>query len=395
MTHYWMLVGPVLALCATSVSADCAPWEFGDGFHPVVGAQPTIRLEAARLPRDGAILYGTIANPTRDEDGRGRTDFLVTKVLREGQGKAPTKLVLSAYLPVEDSKKPPHYLMFCDRDEGQLAAYRGIRLTGGARSVEYVKKALALDLKKPADSVAFYFAHLEDADPEVAKDAFYGVATASDRDLFAAAHKFSAQKLRAWLKNPKTPAGRLYLYGQLLVACGKQDDAKYLRELLESEEERYADADDGILLGYVWLKPKEGWKLLHARIADGKKDVLCRLHALRVARYVFQTQPTESRAKFVKAMRGAMRHPDLADVPIESLRQARVWDLTDAVLKLYGKKEFEWTTIRRAIIRYALSCPTQEPKDFLLARRRDAKDLVDEAEELLKDEDNAKKASRK
>jgi hypothetical protein len=153
------------------------------------------------------------------------------------------------------------------------------------------------------------------------------VGQASNRGIFAAAHTFSAAKSRAWLKSPKTSRGRLYLYAQLLGACGKKE-LPFLRELLANKDERYEGATDGLLLGRVWANPKEGWKQLHSMLADNKQGFRRRLAALRVARFMHQTQPTETRAKFVKAMRAAMRHPDTADIPIEDLRLARILDLS-------------------------------------------------------------------
>src|SRR5439155_9926372 len=133
----WLLITPLMALWAAPASADCALPTEGEGFRSF--SKPTIRLEASRLERDGLILYGTVANPSYDKDGKGRTDFLVTSVLREGKVKAPAKLVLASYVPVEDPKKPPHYLVFCGPDKDGLDPYRGVRLKGGPRSLEYGK----------------------------------------------------------------------------------------------------------------------------------------------------------------------------------------------------------------------------------------------------------------
>jgi hypothetical protein len=393
MTRSLVLTAAILTLCAPGAPADCALFPgVGEGLNKPWTT--TIRQKAAGLTSDGAILYGRIAHPRREKEEEERTDFLVEAVQRQGKVKPPAKLVLSRCLEIEDAKNPPRYLLFCDREEGKFDPFSGIRLSGGAKSVDYVKKVLSLDPKKPAEHAAFYFAYLEDADPEVTRDAFLEMALASDRAILAAAHAFSAEKLRAWLKAPKTPAHRLSLYGQLLGACGKDEDAKLLRHLLASDEERYVHATDGLLLGYVWLRPNEGWKTLYEILADRKKDILTRFNAVRVARFVQQTQPTETRSKFIKAMRTAMRREDMADIPIDELRKARIWALTDEVLKLYGKKGFDGPLLRRAIIRYALSCePTKATKDFLAARGRDAKELVAEVEEGLNAE--AKKQSRK
>lgn len=379
----YLLAAAVFVMCGMSALATPIPSGIGEGLHKHVGSR-SIRQEAAELPRGGAILYGRVTIPTSDKDGTERADFLTETVLREGKVKVPAKLVLPHFLAVEDPKSPPRYLVFCECDEKKIDPYRGMPLTGGAKSLAYVKKALAMGPKSSVDQLPFFFAHLDDADPEIAKDAFVELSLASDRAILAAAHTFSAVKLRAWMKNPKTPYRRLYLYAQLLGACGKKE-LPFLRGLLANRDERYEGATDGIMLGCVWASPKEGWNLLHSTFRDRKMGFRQRFAAVRVARYMRETQPTETRANFVKAMRAAMRDPELADIPIEELRRARIWDLTPEVLKMYDRKPFDNPLVKRAIIRYALCCePTDATKSFLDARRRDNKEMVEDSEEALK-----------
>src|SRR5262245_34785299 len=228
MKRIFSLLGLLAAIAfATAPAPACSLCE-GSG----LSSSLTLRQEAA-LSTSRIILHGTIANPSFDNEGKGgKTDFVVKTALREDKAvKTPAKLVLSRYLPVDDPKNPPHYLLFCDVDGKRIDPYRGVPLRGGQRSADYVKKALACDPKKPADNLAFFFAHLDDADPEVSRDAFLEFARASDADVLRAAAKLDADKLRTWLKDPKLPSIRVSVYALLLGACGKEDDAKYLRGL--------------------------------------------------------------------------------------------------------------------------------------------------------------------
>jgi hypothetical protein len=171
----------------------------------------------------------------------------------------------------------------------------------------------------------------------------------------------------------------------LLGACGKDEDAKTLRELLDSEEERYTAASDGILAGYVQLKPKEGWELARALLADGRKPLLTRLGVVRTLRFYHGAKPKESRPQILKAMRAMLGQGELADVAVEDLRRWQEWDLTDDVLKCYGRKGYDAPIVKRAIVRYALSCPSSKAtKDFLTARRGEDRDMVEEVEEGLR-----------
>lgn len=376
------VIGCGMALLASVAPVPACSLCEGQGFVQ----SPTFRQEAA-LPTARLILHGTVANPMLSNDGKGgKTDFTIKTILREDKAvKAPAKLILDRYLPVDDAKSPPHYLLFCDVDGKKVDPYRGVPLKGGTKTVDYVKEALKLDTKKPTDSLAFFFARLDDADPEVARDAFLEFAKAADADILAAASKMSATKLRGWLDDPKTPTVCLNVYALLLGACGKEADAKYLRELLDSKEERYTAAADGILAGYIQLKPKEGWEMLHTILADGRKPLLQRLGVLRTLRFFHGAQPKQTRPQLVKAMKVLLAQGDMADLAIEDLRRYEVWDLTDEVLKRYGQKGYDAPLIKRAIIRYTLCCkPTETTKAFLTTRRADDRELVDEVEEFLK-----------
>src|SRR5262249_37622966 len=154
-------------------------------------------------------------------------------------------------------------------------------------------------------------------------------------DVLKAASKLDAAKLRGWLKDPKAPSIRVSVYSMLLGACGKEEDAKYLRELLDSTEERNTGASDGILAGYVQLKPKEGWELARSILADGRKPLLTRIGVVRMMRFYHRAQPKEAQTQILKSMRVVLDQGDLADLAVEDLRCMKLWDLTADVLKCY------------------------------------------------------------
>jgi hypothetical protein len=346
---------------------------------------PTFRQEAA-LQSARVILHGTISNPRVSTDGiRGQTDFTIKTVLRSAPAiKGKEKLVLDRFLPV-DKGESPHYLLFCDVETGKIDPYRGLKIKGES-TVAYVKKALELSAG-PVDPVAnltFYFRYLDDADPEVARDAFLEFAKANDVDLARAAPKLDADKLRNWIKAPKTVPAQVGVYALLLGAFSKPSDADFLRSLLDSKEERYQAAFDGLLAGYIHIRPKEGWTLIHAILADGHKSLPMRLAVLRTLRFYQGSQPKESRPQILKAMRTVIEQGELADLAFEDLRRWQLWDLTADVLKRYGEKGFDAPLMKRAIIRYALCCKKPEAAEFVKARRATESELVQEVEESLK-----------
>ena len=370
----------VLARGVTAVEACslCGP-------EGILNRSPTFRQEA-KLAMARVIVHGEIANPRTSGTGlTGQTDFLIKTTLRnDPEMKGKKSLILPRYLPISDKDKPPQYLLFCDIEKNKLDPYRGI-LVQSASTVTYVKKALALDPKDPVANLVFFFDYLDDADPEVSKDAFYEFASANDADIARAAPKLDAEKLRKWVKDPKTSPARIGVYALLLGACGKESDIELLRTLLDSKEERYTAAADGLLAGYMQKKPTEGWTLLNATLADGRKPLLLRLAVLRALRFYNGSQPKETRPHLLKVMKTLIDQGELADLAIEDLRLWQIWDLTADVLKLQGRKGIDSPLMQKAIIRYALcATPTKDSRDFLVKARKDDPESVQDVEEGLK-----------
>jgi hypothetical protein len=175
------------------------------------------------------------------------------------------------------------------------------------------------------------------------------------------------------------------LYAFLLGGCGNDQDAAYLRGILKDPSERMLNAYDGILGGYIHLKPKEGWDLAVAMLKDGHQPFQQRLGVVRALQFYHGWQPAESRAHVLKSLAAMLEQGELADVAIEDLRRWEMWDLTHEVLAVYGKKGYSGPIIRRTIVRYALCCKdSKEATHFIEARRKDDPELVKDEEESLK-----------
>ncbi len=346
---------------------------------------PTFR-EEARQSGARLILAGTLENPRLGPGGSGTTDLRVTDVLRKDDWLAGRKVVeVPRYLAVSDAKNPPRFLLFCDVFKDRLDPYRGVPVAGAA-TVDYVKKAMALDPADRAANLSFFFNYLENPDPEVARDAFLEFAKASDAEIARAAPKLSPDKLRGWLKSPQTPPERLNLYALLLGACGTPADADLLAAMLRDGSERSTAAFDGLLAGYIHLRPREGWQLAVDTLSDGKRSLPVRLAAVRTLRFFHGSRPTESRSNVLRAESAILRQGDLADMAVEDLRRWKVWDLTPDVLALYGRtgQPFDAPIMKRAIVRYALSCNGRDDARRFVADRRAAEpDLVRDVEESL------------
>ncbi|MFM7150950.1 MAG: hypothetical protein ACKO23_14005 [Gemmataceae bacterium] len=344
-------------------------------------SSPTLRQEAA-YPSAKIMLLGEITNSRTTGGTAGETDFLIKKVLRKHPLiRDKSKLVLPRYLPINDPKHPPQYLLFCDVDGEKLDPYRGILLVQ-KDSPEYVEQALSMTQRDPAQQLEFYFRYLDHADPEISRDAFFEFAKARDQDILKAGKAFSADKVRSWVKDPATPAQKLGLYALLLGICGKDEDVDYLKSLLRSGEERHVQAADGILAGFMQQKPREGWDFLISTLKDDKQSLLLRLAMIRAVRFNFNADPKKNRKHLVDAMEVLLRQGDMADIAIEDLRNLGVWDHSRLILSLFGKEGYKSPLVKRSIIRYALSAETSPEIQAFLAQRKqqdadDYQDVVD------------------
>lgn len=343
---------------------------------------PTFRQEAAQASAR-LILYGTLGNPQIKGGGNGSTDLNIQTILRDDPSLTnKKKLELPRYVPVSDPKNPPRFLVFCDVFQDKLDPYRGIPIKEPA-AVDYLKKSLALDPKDRAGNLLFFFDYLDAADPEVARDAFLEFSKATDQEIGQVAPRLSAERLRKWLEDPKTPVERLGLYAFLLGGCGHVRDAALLRSLLKDTSERVVNAYDGILSGLIHLDPKEGWNWLHATLRDGKTPLPVRLAVVRTLRFYHGWQPQETRPQVLAALAGMLAQGELADLAVEDLRRWKMWDLTTQVLALNGQKGFDAPLMQRALVRYALSCDDGTCRQFVAGRRRHDPEMVKEVQESL------------
>ncbi len=250
--------------------------------------------------------------------------------------------------------------------------------------MEYVRKIMKLDAKDVEGNLLFFFRYLDSPDTEIARDAFLEFAKAGDQDIARVAGKLDPKKLRGWLEDKRTPAERLSVYALLLGACGGEADARFLQGLLNETDERIVNAYDGILGGYIHLKPREGWALAHDLLRDGRKPLPIRLAVARTVSFFHGARPKESREDVLKCLDAMIAQGELADIAVEDMRRWEIRDRTRDILALYGKKGYDAPLMQRAIVRYALSCKDDaSARAFLDERRRADPELVKDVEESL------------
>jgi hypothetical protein len=101
-----------------------------------------------------------------------------------------------------------------------------------------------------------------------------------------------------------------------------------------------------------------------------------------------------SKKDCVSAVCTLLEQSDIADLAIEDLRKWHCWDRADQVLAVVKSDAFKESIVRRAVLRFCLQCKDNKAAQAYVAERRkaDAK-AVEEAEELLKLEQDTVKAT--
>ncbi len=135
------------------------------------------------------------------------------------------------------------------------------------------------------------------------------------------------------------------------------------------------------------LDPKEGWAYLQSILTDEKRDFLLRYAVLRTARFFRDYRPDVIQPDAVAdAVAALLDQKDIADMAVEELRKWGEWRFSDRIFALFSRPGFQERIIRRAILRYALSCPPGDARaaEFIAARKKEDAQWVDEVAELLR-----------
>ena len=109
-----------------------------------------------------------------------------------------------------------------------------------------------------------------------------------------------------------------------------------------------------------------------------------RLSAIGAVRFFQAGRGAECKADVLKCCAALLPHGDFADQAIEDLRRWGYWELTADVLAQFAKPTHAAPIVKRCIVRYALTCPTEEAKRFVAAVRQAEPKLVEAVEEQLK-----------
>jgi len=371
----------LLALVATTGLA-CSTAALGMGFrcvHRTPLAQEVASAEIVVVGHLGAAHAAPAGN------GAGTTQFVIRQVLK---GRAlldnQKTIVLPRYLPDEKSQ----FLVFADMPLGFLDVYRGLPIPGKADElVDYLIGAVGVLHAPPLIKLGYHFRFLNHPNDEIAQDARLPFDFEKPRELLAAAPSFDPDRLVGWLLDARTPEWRRDLFGYLLGLSRRPEDAELLRRLWEEQmapkRESATKSYSGLLAGYCLTAPTVGVEFAGAVMTDAKREFTQRYSALRALRFAMEASNDVDRTKVFLHLQTALAQNDFADLVIEDLRRNRHWNRPDLVLDLYGKPGLE-PIVRRAVLRYALSCPDPLAKAFIVQVRAKDPERVADVEDLLR-----------
>jgi len=325
------------------------------------------------------IVYGRIANPKLDAAGSGTTEFHFEKIIKDDPAFPRHKQVLlSRYLPILDTKEPTRYVMFFKAPK-DAQPYTGRQVTS-VGLLDFIN-----DLQRYRDDPLHLLLHagkhLDNADAQIADEAFLAFAKADDKLVGQAAKRLAPATLRKLIKTPDLEPERLSMFAYLLGACGEANDADLLRSLLTDPAQRNHKAFEGILAGYIAMRPKEGWTYTHELLKNEKTPFLLRYASLRTLRFFYNAKPEETGANVLHGLGLAIQQAELSDIAITDLRNWKRWEHTKLILSCYDRSSHRSQIVKNSIVRYALACPQLEARALVERARKLEPELVKYLEE--------------
>jgi len=337
------------------------------------------------------VLHGKLVNAN---EAKETTDIEIETVIKDNpvRGKA-MKLTLNRFIDLSHLTDKDRFIVFCDIFRNNIDPFRGMHLKKDSKLPEYLRGALQVKDRPIGQRLRFFFDFLDNSDIDISNDAYKEFGNTDYKDFRPMAKDLPANRVIGWLTNKETPSFRMGLYASMLGHCGKEKDAAVLRKLLDDHDRRAGSGVDGVMAAYTMLKPREGWSYIGGVLKNGKEDFMVRYAALRAVRFLHDyRQDVATKEQLVEGLCVLLNQDDIADLAIEDLRKWQCCDQADKVLAVVKTTAYKQPIVRRAILRYCLQCQGNAAANAYVAERRKADPkAVEEAEELLKLEQDASK----
>ena len=337
---------------------------------------PSLTLSEQVDQSDAVVLAEWSSAKKGNGESAGTTTYAIKEIVKGPAKllKVGSKVTLVQYRP----GKPGDLYLLMGTQATVIQWSSPLEVTRA--SYKYI--AQAPSPKEPSKKRLSYFVkYLEFPDPLVANDAYGEFANAPYEEIAPLADILPRERIRKWVASSDTPVTRLGLYGLLLGLCGKEEDAALMRKKIVEPTDDFRLGIDGVISGYLLLTGEEGLdlidrlKLKPTVLVDEKGEPVLdeqgkpkplpfseTYAAMQALRFLQRYAPDVVSPDRLKAsMRILLDRPELADLVIADLARWKDWSVQDRLMKLYGAKEYDIPSIKRAIVRYLLVCSKDIP----------------------------------
>jgi hypothetical protein len=238
------------------------------------------------------------------------------------------------------------------------------------RAVKYLHQIVKLPHSNTTDGgderLVFFQDYLEDADAELAGDAYNEFARAPYAQIKALKPHLKHDQIVAWINDPAVPATRRRLYLVMLGVCGDERDVPMLEGFLRSDDRKQKAGLDMIVSSYLLLRGEAGLPLVEELFLANKKadytDTYATIMALRFHANDFDTV---KRPALVKSLHALLDRPELADLVIPDLAKWEDWEVIDKLFDLYKNADPKSSWVRVPVVNYLRTCPLPKAKKLL------------------------------
>ncbi|MCA9006063.1 MAG: hypothetical protein KDA70_12395 [Planctomycetaceae bacterium] len=282
----------------------------------------------------------------------GQTSFVISEVLhqpRKSTLKVGDQIILSRHY----AGKPDQQFFLTGARGISLHWNEPVAMTSA--SIVYLKQAPSQKMET-SHRLRYFLNYLEHPDTIIANDAFAEFANAPFEAVTPLAEELPREKLHSWLENENTPVPRLGLYGLLLGLCGQESDILFMEAKILEPAQEIRMGIGGLMSGYLMLTGSAGLdKIDKSKFRDKTaafSETFAAMQALSFM-WTFGEDKIEKR-RLNQSMRLLLERPELADLVIANLARWEDWTVMDHLAELYGAKDYDVRSVKKAIIRYFL-----------------------------------------
>ncbi|MEX0716328.1 MAG: hypothetical protein WD066_07075 [Planctomycetaceae bacterium] len=263
-----------------------------------------------------------------------------------------------------------------DRDGLEWSMWHAVSNT----IVEYIEKLPGLDMPR-LERLKHFAPFVGSNDLMIDADALVELYSADWADLVAISGSLPRARLRELIERDERRAdvGDFIggIYGPLLAACGRSEDAEFLKARTFGDPGSPGSADFGLTLGYLLLSGEEGLALIEEAkvkpryvdvvLPDGTirrqnavpfRDSYPAMRVIRCLRDHGNGKITEERLR--RSMRLFLEHPQLTAAAIHTLSSWKDWSIQERLIALHIDESAPMD-VKKAVIAYFVKCIADAP----------------------------------